>query len=211
MKITKFTRLATILEVTLLYVLIQAFIWRWQFTHPGLAWPLFLFLLSTHVWHKDTMSILGFRLDNFLPCLKLGMLAFVPFILVLTFVGLLSGRIWTILGHWQIVRHALRYIFWATFQQYGLQGYFHHRVMKAISNPMLSSIISGLIFMSLHFPNPVLMIFTLLGGFALSVVYSKEPNIFALGIFHGLIGLWLANSFPREILHNMRVGPGYYR
>ncbi len=211
MKVAKFARLAIILEVAVLYFLIQAFIWRWQFTHPDLAWPLFLFLLSTHVWHKDTMGSLGFRLDNFLAALKLSALVSMPFILVLTIVGLGSGRIWTIFNHWQFIRPVLRYILWATFQQYGLQGYFHHRLMKVVSNPLLSSIINGFIFMSLHFPNPVLMIFTLLGGFALSFVYSKEPNIFALGILHGLIGLWLSNSFPREILHNMRVGPGYYR
>jgi hypothetical protein len=55
------------------------------------------------------------------------------------------------------------------------------------------------------------MLFTGLGGFALSLVYAKQPNILALGIFHGLVGLLLANSLPKQLLHNMRVGPGYYR
>lgn len=207
----RWSRLCVLLEIAVLYSLVQLYVWRWQFTHSGLAWPLFLFLLATHLWHKDTMEGLGFRLDNLIPALKLSALASLPFFVFLLIVGSVGGRLGSLRLHESLAASGLHYILWATFQQYGLQGYFHHRLKQVICNPILSSAINALIFMSLHFPNPVLMAFTLLGGFAMSLVYSRQPNIFALGIFHGLAGLLLANSIPREFLHNMRVGPGYYR
>jgi hypothetical protein len=204
-------RLFVLLEIAVLYSLIQLYVWRWQFTHSGLAWPLFLLLLATHLWHRDTMWRLGFRFDNLIPALKLSALASLPFLVFLLAVGFVAGKVGNLKLYQSLAASGLHYILWATFQQYGLQGYFHHRLRQVIFNPTLSSAINALIFMSLHFPNPVLMVFTLLGGFALSLVYSRQPNILALGIFHGLVGLLLANSFPRELLHNMRVGPGYYR
>jgi hypothetical protein len=207
----RWSKMVVLLEVCILYSLIQLYVWRWQFTHSGLAWPLFLTLLATHLGHRDTMAGLGFRLDNLIPALKLSGLISLPFFLLLVPVGLLGGTSAPRAGHWSFASSGLHYLLWAIFQQYGLQGYFHHRLRQVIPFPALSSAVSALIFMSLHLPNPTLMVITLLGGFALSLVYTKQPNIFALGVFHGLIGLLLANSFPRELLHNMRVGPGYFR
>jgi len=204
-------RLFVLLEIAVLYSSIQFYVWRWQFTHPGLAWPLFLLLLATHLWHRDTMGSLGFRFDNLPPALKLSALASLPFFAFLLIVGIASGTMANLKLQGSLVTSGLHYILWAIFQQYGLQGYFHHRLRQIILNPTLSSAVNALIFASLHYPNPVLMVFTLIGGFALSLVYSRLPNIFALGIFHGLVGLLLANSLPKELLHNMRVGPGYYR
>src|SRR5262249_32268759 len=145
------------------------------------------------------------------PALKLSGLTSLPFFMLLVPFGLFGAASAPREVHWSFSSSGLHYFLWAIFQQYGLQGYFHNRLRHVIQAPALSSAVSAVIFMSLHLPNPVLMVFTLVGGFALSLVYTKQPNIFALGIFHGLIGLLLANSFPRELLHNMRVGPGYFR
>jgi len=170
-----------------------------------------MLLLATHAWRRDTMTSVGFELSHFTPALKQAALAALPFILALLLIGTLTGQIWLIPPKARSFTSSGRYILWATFQQYGLQGYFHNRLMRAVSKPFWSSTINALVFMSFHFPNPILMIFTLLGGFAFSLIYSKNRNIFALGIVHGLMGLLLSNSFPKELLHNMRVGPGYFR
>jgi len=157
------------------------------------------------------MAGLGFRIDNLIPALKLSVLASLPFFVFLAAVAIFAGAVGSPIARWSATSSGLHYLGWATFQQYGLQGYFHHRLKQVISAPMLSSALSAGTFMSLHIPNPILMAFTLVGGFALSLVYTKRPNIFALGILHGVVGLLLANSIPRELLHNMRVGPGYFR
>ena len=204
-------RLPVLLEIGTVYFLIQTYVWHWQFTHPGLAWPLFLILLVSHACHRDTMVRIGFRIDNLAPALKLSALASLPFFILLAAVGIEWGSLQALHVEKPLGVSGLHYLLWATFQQYGLQGYFHHRLRQVVFNPILSSTINAFIFSSLHFPNPLLMLFTLFGGFALSMVYTRQPNIFALGVLHGLVGLLLVNSVPKELLHNMRVGPGYYR
>jgi len=200
-----------LLEIILLYLIIQLYVWRWQFSHRELAWPLILGLFAIHILHRETMQNLGFRFDNFLPALQLCSLVSIPFLLLLGMIGVTSGQLWSPSIHHSVFLPALRYVLWAIFQQYGLQGVFHRRLRKLTANPWLSSVLSAVLFMSLHVPNPILMVFTFSGGFVLSWVYTRQPNIFALGIFHGLLGLLLSNCFPRELLHNMRVGPGYFR
>src|SRR5262245_46969447 len=153
-------RLAVLIEITVVYSLIQAYVWRWQFTHPGLAWPLFLLLLATHIWHKDTMGHIGFRIDNLVPALKLSALASLPFFVLLVAVGI--GETATLQVHRSLAVSGLHYIVWAIFQQYGLQGYFHHRLRQVIIKPALSSAINALIFASLNYPNPVLTLSTVI-------------------------------------------------
>lgn len=200
-----------LLELGLIYSLVQIYIWHWQTTWPKTVWLILLLLLASHLWHRDTLRSLGFRIDNFFPAAREACWAAIPLLLLLVLIGILSGRLWTIAIHWESTAPALRYALWGTFQQYGLQGYFHNRLSKVISRPLWSSTINAIVFMSFHLPNPVLMVFTLIGGFACAMLFLQSRNLFVLGVFHGAIGLLLSNVFPRVWLPNMRVGPGYFR
>jgi hypothetical protein len=200
-----------VLELGLIYSLIQIYIWRWQYSWPNTVWIILLLLVASHLWHRDTLHGLGFRINNFFPAAREACWAAVPLLLLLVLIGILSERLWTIPIRWESVASALRYTLWGTFQQYGLQGYFHNRLSKLISQPLWSSVINAMLFMGFHIPNPVLMVFTLVGGFACSILFLQSRNLFVLGVFHGAIGLLLSNVFPREWLPNMRVGPGYLR
>ena len=200
-----------VLELGLLYALIQIYIWRWQSTRPSTVGLILLLLLASHLRHRDTFRSLGFRIDNFFPAAREACWAAIPLLLLLVLIGILSERLWSIPVHWQSIMAVLRYTLWGTFQQYGLQGYFHNRLSRVISQPLWSSAINAIAFMSFHIPNPVLMAFTLVGGFACSMLYLQSRNLFVLGMFHGAIGLLLSNVFPREWMLNMRVGPGYFR
>jgi membrane protease YdiL (CAAX protease family) len=199
------------IELSLIYLLVQIYIWRWQSGWPGTVWLILLLLIASHLWHRDTLHILGFRTDNFLTAFREACWAAIPLLLLLVLIGILSERLWSIPLRWQSALAALRYMLWGTFQQYGLQGYFHNRLSKVVSQPLWSSAINSALFMSFHLPNPVLMAFTLAGGFACSMLFLQSRNLFVLGIFHGALGLLLSNVFPREWLPNMRVGPGYFR
>jgi membrane protease YdiL (CAAX protease family) len=195
----------------LIYSLVQLYIWRLQYTSPKTVWFILLILLASHLWHRDTLRGLGFRVDNFSKAAREACWVAIPLLLLLVLIGILSGRLWTIPVHWKSIVPALRYTLWGTFQQYGLQGYFHDRISKVISLPLWSSAINAILFMSFHIPNPVLMACTLIGGFACSMLFLQSRNLFVLGVFHGAIGLLLSNVVPREWLPNMRVGPGYFR
>ena len=199
------------IELSLIYSLIQIYIWRWQSTWPSTVWLILLLLFASHLWHRDSFRSLGFRIDNFLPSAREACWAAIPLLLLLVLIGILSERLWSIPVDWRSVTPVLRYMLWGTFQQYGLQGYFHNRLSRVISQPLWSSAVNAVVFMSFHIPNPVLMAFTLVGGFACSMLYLQSRNLFVLGVFHGVIGLLLSNVFPREWMLNMRVGPGYFR
>ena len=200
-----------VLELGLIYSLVQIYIWRWQSTWPRTVWLILLLLLVSHLLHRDTFRSLGFRIDNFFPAARQACWAAIPLLLLLVLIGILSGRLWSIPVHWESITPVLRYTLWGTFQQYGLQGYFHNRLSRVISQSLWSSSINAIVFMSFHIPNPVLMVFTLIGGFACSMLFLQSRNLFVLGMFHGAIGLLLSNVFPREWMLNMRVGPGYFR
>jgi CAAX prenyl protease-like protein len=200
-----------LLEVTSIYSLVQIYIWRWQYTWPETVWIILALLLGSHLWWRDTFRDLGFRTDNFFAAAKEACWAAVPLLLVLVFIGILSGRIASIPFGLESTGSVVRYTLWGTFQQYGLQGYFHNRLSKIIPQPLWSSGLIAFVFMSFHLPNPVLMAFSLVGGFACSMLFLQSRNLFALGLFHGAVGLLLSNVFPREWMPNMRVGPGYFR
>jgi hypothetical protein len=205
------SRYLALIEIVTIYSLVQAYIWKWQYTHPRLVVLILLLLLVSHGWHRDTPSRLGFRLDNFVAAIRQAAPWSIPFLAVLFLAGAWTGRLGELPLHWGSLWPYLRYTLWGLFQQYGLQGFFHNRLMTVVPNPTQSSIVSGIIFMTLHLPNPVLLVFTLCGGIALSWLYTQSRNLFVLGIFHGLVGLLLSNTFPKDWLHNMRVGPGYFR
>jgi hypothetical protein len=206
-----FFRLLILFEVVTLYALVQGYIWHWQYTEPRLVWLILLLLIASHLAHRDTAKELGFRVDNFAAVTRRTALSAIPFLAVFLVVGLWTGRLWELPLRLGTIWPGIRYSLWGLFQQYGLQGFFHRRLMEVLSSRSQTSLLNGLIFMSFHIPNPVLMLFTLTGGIVLSRIYAETRNLFVLGIFHGLTGLLLSNTFPRDWLHNMRVGPGYYR
>ncbi|MBM3804430.1 MAG: CPBP family intramembrane metalloprotease [Acidimicrobiia bacterium] len=203
--------LLSLIELGLIYSLVQAYIWRWQQTYPQSVWLILLLLLASHLFHRDTLRGVGFQIKNFFPAMKETCWTATPLLLLLVLIGILSGRLWDIPVRWQSAPSVLRYILWGTFQQYGLQGYFHNRLSEVISRPVTSSAVSAMVFMSFHVPNPALMTVTLVGGFACSMLFLQSRNVFVLGLFHGAFGLLISNVLPREWLPNMRVGPGYFR
>jgi len=110
----------------------------------------------------------------------------------------------------QILKRFAEYVFWGFLQQIGLQTFFTYRVGKVISNPYKAACVVAVIFSLIHFPNPVLMIFTLMGGFFWSLSYLKAPNLYALALSHGWLAVLTLHSIPRSWLHQLRIGPTYW-
>ena len=79
--------------------------------------------------------------------------------------------------------------------------------LKGFSIPMDRT---GVIFAGLHWPNPVLVPLTFIGGTAMSWLFSRERNIIPLTVGQALLGTLVWWVFPVAWHHGMRVGPGYY-
>jgi membrane protease YdiL (CAAX protease family) len=103
----------------------------------------------------------------------------------------------------------LGYTSWCAFQQYLAQSYFHNRLMEAVRNRHLSSLLVGIIFGSAHIPNPILMVATTVAGFVFAEVFARHRNIWPIALAQAVGGLLLAAVSPASLMHNMRVGPGY--
>ncbi|MGH9446202.1 MAG: lysostaphin resistance A-like protein [Terriglobia bacterium] len=201
---------ATACEIAAVFASILLYIWRWQRAHPLFWIPILAFIILTHVLHHDSPRALGLTQSGLKGSaeiiLPIAAAVYTPVVLY----GLASHRFvlaWP--GKLGLERFA-GYAVWCCFQQYLVQCYFHHRLMSVIRSPHLSSLIVAVMFGAAHIPNPVLMAATLIGGFILAEVYARSPNIWPLALAQAAGGLLIATLVPASIIHNMRVGPGYY-
>jgi len=86
----------------------------------------------------------------------------------------------------------------------------NNRLLSATQSLTRASLISGLLFAFLHWPNPVLVPLTGIGGALMAWVFAKERNILVLTVWQGILGTLVWWAFPLAWHHAMRVGPGFY-
>jgi hypothetical protein len=96
----------------------------------------------------------------------------------------------------------------------------HPVVPAALSGPnpnadwkehsLVAAALSSLVFGALHWPNPVLVPVTLIGGFGMCLLFARHRNILPLTLGQAILGGLTWWAFPVAWHHSMRVGPGYY-
>jgi CAAX prenyl protease-like protein len=168
------------------------------------------FVLASHIAHHDSLRDLGLTFhtmrQNAQIILPLALAVLLPPLAY----GLVKGTIRPQLAEWPELRYFGAYLVWCAFQQYLTQSYFHNRLMRIVRNRHASSALTALMFGAAHIPNPLLMAVTTLGGFALSEVFARHRNIWPLALAQAVCGAMLAALAPAAVIHNMRVGPGYF-
>lgn len=204
------TRVLSAVEVPLVYGAILLYIWSWQYSYPKFWMPLLALVLLSHAVHRDSPGKLGLSghglRSSAQRVLPLALLIFVPALLY----SLASGRVvWTAPGL-SALRYFGGYLVWCAFQQYLAQSFFHNRLMEISENRHLSSSLVALMFGAAHIPNPILMPVTALGGFLLAEIFARHRNIWPLALVQAVGGVLVAALAPASLLHNMRVGPGYF-
>jgi len=203
-------RRLAIADVVGLPAVIILFIWHWQFTRPGI-WIVFpIWIVASFLIHRDTPKTLGWRADNWKRAgLEAGIFfgAAIAIVLVIAFArGMPKHLVWRAVGE-----HLWTYFAFCLMQQVALNSFVNNRLISLISSPWLSSLAAGLIFASAHWPNPVLVPVTLVGGLAMAWLFRRNRNILTLALGQALVGSMLVWAFPAPWIHNLRVGPGYYR
>lgn len=205
-----FREFLTIAEILAVFSGILLYIWRWQFSHPWLWIPMLVFVIGSHFAHRDSLRGLGLTFVGLRQSAKI-ILPLALIVLVPAFAyGLAVGSIRPQFGEWPELRYFVGYLLWCVFQTYLTQSYFHKRIMRVVRNRHVSSAITALMFGAAHIPNPVLMAVTTLGGFVLSEVFARHRNIWPLALVQAVCGALLAALLPTSLIHNMRVGPGYF-
>ncbi|MGB6599267.1 MAG: CPBP family intramembrane glutamic endopeptidase, partial [Candidatus Acidiferrum sp.] len=84
------------------------------------------------------------------------------------------------------------------------------RILYAFEKPRVTATVAGAIFAAVHWPNPVLVPLTFIGGVAMSWLFIRERNIIPLAVGQAILGTLVWWAFPLAWHHGMRVGPGYY-
>lgn len=197
-------------EILAIYAGILLYIWRWQYTHPYFVIPLFALVLFSHWVRRDEPAEMGLTSSEFRAAARLS----IP-LLAVVILAAIAYALWNHdsarrLGSLHVWISFAGYMIWCSFQQYLTQSYFHRRLMGVVRTPHLSSFIIALMFAGAHIPNPVLIIATFAGGFVFAEIFIRHPNIWPLAIVQAVAGFLIGALSPPSIIHNMRVGPGYF-
>lgn len=98
---------------------------------------------------------------------------------------------------------------WGLVQQFVLQGFIHRRLCSVTGTGLLTVVITAALFALVHLPNPALTALTFIGGLFWTSVYQRAPNLFALGLSHGIVSLLVMTTVPGWLIPSLAVGYKY--
>jgi hypothetical protein len=203
-------RVLTAIEALGLSAYVAWYIWQLQAAKPR-SWIVFVIWLSaSFLLHRDTTKTLGLRLDNLWPATRQGLLIYAALVFATCVIGLWSGAYHRLPLHVAEPWRFFAYLSFCLLQQIALNSYLTNRLLYALESPRASALLAGAIFAALHWPNPVLVPLTFIGGVIMSWLFSRERNIIPLTIGQAILGTLVWWVLPAAWHHGMRVGPGFY-
>jgi hypothetical protein len=185
-----------------------AYIWRLQLTHRQ-SWIVFVVWLAvSFIVYRDTPKTLGWRADNLWPAARRAAIVFGILSVAVSCIGFFAG--W--LHRLPVVSFQRfgNYLAFCLLQEVALQSFLTNRLLLAFSGRRKAVLIAGVIFGALHWPNPVLVPVTFVGGAIMAGLFARERNIIPLAIGQAILGMLVWWAFPIAWHHGMRVGPGFY-
>ena len=189
---------------------IEFYIWRLQAPWPQ-TWVIFpTWMILSFALHRDTPSTLGWRADNLWPATRRAAPVFLLFAAGLIGVGAALGALRRTPALFLDARRLIDYFAFCVLQQVALQSMTMNRLLGGLKGSIAAAAAGGLLFGALHFPNPVLLPLTSVGGGVMCWLFAKERNIIPLFIGQTILGALVWWAFPLAWHHSMRVGPGYY-
>lgn len=206
-------RTVAALEVITVLLSALALIWIIVPLYPGnrlmlIASSMFALwlMIHSHRVRGETLAEIGFTTAHFGRAMHL--LA-APTIIVI-FIFLIFGYQADSLRLDDGIRYKIVSLpLWGLAQQYILQGFVYRRIRVLIEKRLLATAVAATIFAIAHLPNPALTIMTLIGGLIWSLTYERAPNLFALGLSHGLMSLVAMQTLPTWAMPSLSVGYKY--
>ncbi len=197
------------LELSAATGLLLSYIWVWQGAFEGdflVCLGLFLAIALDGQRHRgETPRDLGFRLDNLGAAARLVFAYVLPLLILIVVVGLGLDlhreppieRLGT--------RIALMPLFGLA-QQYGLLGFYFRRFQEALPGQWTPILASSIVFTLLHAPNLPVMFMTLALSLGACWLYRKTPNLWVMGLAHGLLSLAVAMFLADLLVSGLKVG-----
>ena len=168
--------------------------------------------LTYVVWRArvtpGALTLWGLRRDNFLPALR-AQLAFVAVAgVALAVIGAILGRVAVPRSFWLTL--AL-YPLWGTAQQFALQNLIARNLLGFTRNEIAIACIASALFGLSHYPRIDLALLTLAAGVPFTLIFRRRPNLWAVGIAHGILGTlavyWVAGEDPGALILGSLTGP----
>ena len=187
------------------------YIWKLQAAAPWTGWVMAAWMVVSYLVRNDTPKTIGWRVDNLGPASVLAVKFFAPSFALTFIVGIFLGMLHRAPTHVLEPRRFASYLAFCVLQQVGTNSFVMNRLLRAFAGKVgPAALTTGLAFGALHWPNPVLMPITFVGGVAMAWMFARERNILPLALGQAVLGslIWLA--FPLAWHHSMRVGPGYW-
>jgi hypothetical protein len=188
---------------------IAIYIWKWQAKMPQSWWVIAVWLVASFLLRRDTPKTMGWRADNLWPATKRAAWFFGVSSLLICFAGLSLGMLHRLPTHLLEPKRFGGYLAFCLLQQVGLNSFLMNRLLAAFEQTVPAALIAGSIFGALHWPNPVLVPLTFVGGAAMAWLFAKERNILPLALGQAFLGALVWWAFPLAWHHSMRVGPGF--
>jgi Type II CAAX prenyl endopeptidase Rce1-like len=188
---------------------VAIYIWKWQAKIPRSWWLIAVWLVASFLARRDTPKTMGWRADNLWPATKRAVWFFAVSSLLICFAGLFLGMLHRLPTHLLEPKRFGGYLAFCLLQQVGLNSFLMNRLLAAFEQTVPAALIAGSIFGALHWPNPVLVPLTFVGGVAMAWLFAKERNILPLALGQAVLGALVWWAFPLAWHHSMRVGPGF--
>lgn len=179
-----------IIEITVFVILLGSYVYfnrfiaeKAHFIIPTILLCLtyILFLVKTK---PGFLKECGIRSDNLKQAAKLMLLFLIPAIVVIVLLSLSMKRLsWSS----SFLYLLCLYPVWGITQQFLFQSFFHTRLITLRLAPW-SILIVAAIFSLVHLPDVRFVVFTFIWGGISSFIFLRTPNIFPLGIAHGILG-----------------------
>jgi hypothetical protein len=185
------------------------YIWKLQAEKPWTWWVLLAWLVASFAARRDTPKTMGWRADNLWRAAKRAGWFFGASSLLICFAGLFLGMLQRLPMHLIEPRRFGGYLAFCLLQQVGLNSFLMNRLLAAFEKPAPAAMVAGALFAGLHWPNPVLVPLTFVGGVGMAWLFARERNILVLALGQAILGALVWWAFPIGWHHSMRVGPGF--
>ena len=207
-------QLVTILEVVSVVLSVLIATWVVVPLSPGQRVTLFfpalfalLLIIYSHRVRGESARELGLTGTEFWRAARLIFLPTVVAVLILMFIGLRAGRLTLDNTLW--FRLATLPL-WGLFQQYVLQAFIYRRVREVTSKGFVPVLVTAALFSVVHLPNPMLTGLTFVGALVWTSIYERAPNLYALGLSHGIVSLLVMTTLPGGLIPSFSVGYKYF-
>ena len=135
---------------------------------------------------------------------------FAASVVAICITGIALGALHHLPEHLFNERRFVGYFAFCVLQQVTMNSYVMNRFLASVGDQRVSALLAALIFAAVHWPNPVLVPITFIGGFAMCLLFARQRNILPLILGQAILGGLIWWAFPVIWHHGMRVGPGYY-